>query len=131
MLPAIAGHCSNSATSRDTGSMNRCLGLIVALVVLGTTAAACGSHHPSRLERAEYRAWAKDNRHGHHQNASCDRHGDAFTLDGRTYTAYVCTIHGGGAQEGARVTFAAYWNGHEPLSCLELPRPVQNALCFD
>jgi hypothetical protein len=105
------------------------------LVLAGSAAlgmlVGCGSHQPSRLERAEYRAWADENRHVRDQYASCDRRGDAFTLRGRTYTAYVCTVHGGSAQTGGGTTFAAYWNGRQALSCTELPRAAQDALCFD
>ena len=100
----------------------------VALLAIGLL--GCGSDHPNAVERAEYRYWASNNHHSPDQTADCDQVAE-ITLSGRTYRAYSCTIHGGTAQTGDGVDFAAYWNGKKALSCPELPRAAQNRLCFD
>ena len=105
------------------GTTARLFCFLVAAVAVG-----CGSHHPNVVNRAEYRYWMQGNHAQDSRGASCVQHGHAITDNGHTYTAYVCTIHGG-RQDGA--TFAAYWNGTSPLSCSQLPREASNALCFD
>ena len=99
--------------------------LSVALVVLAT---GCGSHHPSGVERAELRHWSVVDRSV--KSVSCGQRGDAADVAGRTYTGYLCTIHGGGRMfDGS--SEAVYWDQHRLLSCPQLPRVAQNKLCFD
>lgn len=118
----------NAVRAVDTHWVTRAVRCVLAVALIATVAVGCGSRHPTAVDRAEFRYWINQNHALHAQAASCDRHGDPITIKGRTYSAYLCTIHGG---SGDGITFAAYWDGRRPLSCPQLPRAAQNALCFD
>jgi hypothetical protein len=98
----------------------------VALTLLVAT--GCGSHHPSAVERADLRHWLAVDRNV--KSVSCDQRGDEAKVAGRTYTAYSCTVHGGGRLVDG-TDAAVYWDQHRLLTCPQLPRAAQNKLCFD